>query len=198
MTEMGLGGGVECQARRGYHVREADLYFEIINPTTGQPVVEGESGEVVFTTLTRRGMPLIRYRTGDISRFIPGDCPCGAILKTLERVKHRASGYVAVGDQWHLTMADLDEALFSIESVLDFTATISREGAQDRLRLEVKVVEGASDNMVDALDAALESVPAIKLARTSHQLDVVVAVQKTRSVIARPIKRTIMEMRTHA
>ena len=61
MTEMGLGGGVECQARRGYHLREADLYFEIVNPQTEMPVVEGETGEVVFTTLTRRGMPLIRY-----------------------------------------------------------------------------------------------------------------------------------------
>jgi phenylacetate-CoA ligase len=63
MTEMGLGGG-ECQARRGYHLREADMIFEIVNPATGEPVAEGETGEAVFTTLTRRGMPLIRSRTG--------------------------------------------------------------------------------------------------------------------------------------
>lgn len=69
MTEMGYGGGVECQAHFGYHMREADLFFEIVDPQTGKPVEEGTPGEVVFTTLTRRGMPLIRYRTGDISRF---------------------------------------------------------------------------------------------------------------------------------
>jgi phenylacetate-CoA ligase len=198
MTEMGLGGGVECQARRGYHLREADLNFEIINPTTGEPVAEGETGEVVFTTLTRRGMPLIRYRTGDISRFIPGDCPCGTTLKTLECIRQRASGYIAIGDQWQLAMADLDEALFSIASVLDFAAAISHKGAQDRLRLEVRVVEGTDSSIAGALDAALESIPAIQLARTSHQLDVVVAVQKTRSIIARPIKRIIMDRRTRA
>jgi hypothetical protein len=60
------------------------------------------------------------------------------------------------------------------------------------------VVEGTDYNIAGALDAALESIPAIQLARTSHQLDVVVAVQKTRSVIARPIKRTIIDVRTHA
>ena len=70
-TEMGLGGGVECSAHRGCHLREADLFFEVINPLTGEPAPEGEYGEVVFTTLTRKGMPLIRYRMDDQSRFIP-------------------------------------------------------------------------------------------------------------------------------
>ncbi len=72
MTEMGLGGGVDCRALTGYHLREADLYFEIVDPVDGRPLPEGESGEVVFTTLTRRGMPLIRYRTGRPGRFSPG------------------------------------------------------------------------------------------------------------------------------
>src|SRR6266536_362816 len=75
MTEMGLGGGVDCEAHCGYHVREADLYLEIVDIDTGRPVPAGRFGEIVFTTLTRRGMPFIRYRTGDISRFLPGVCP---------------------------------------------------------------------------------------------------------------------------
>jgi phenylacetate-CoA ligase len=53
MTEMGLGGVVDCEARRGYHMREADLYVEIVDPRTGEAVSDGETGEVVFTTLTR-------------------------------------------------------------------------------------------------------------------------------------------------
>ena len=69
-TEMGLGGGVQCSARRGYHFREADLFVEIVEPRSGEPVPEGVTGEIVFTTLTRTGMPLIRYRTGDLSRFL--------------------------------------------------------------------------------------------------------------------------------
>jgi phenylacetate-coenzyme A ligase PaaK-like adenylate-forming protein len=139
MTEMGLGGGVECEARRGYHLREADLYFEIIDPATGRVLPDGEYGEVVFTTLTRRGMPLVRYRTGDVSRFIPGKCSCGTHLKTLERITHRLAGRVFIGDR-PLTMADLDEALFAIDGVLNFTATLIRNEHGDELQLAAKTV----------------------------------------------------------
>jgi phenylacetate-coenzyme A ligase PaaK-like adenylate-forming protein len=90
MTEMGLGGAMACGTRTGYHPREADILFEIIDPKTGEVLPDGEWGEVVFTTLTREAMPFIRYRTGDISRFIPEPCPCGSILKRLDRVRDRA------------------------------------------------------------------------------------------------------------
>jgi phenylacetate-coenzyme A ligase PaaK-like adenylate-forming protein len=90
MTEMGLGGAMACEARIGYHPREADIFFEIIDPRTGISLPDGEWGEVVFTTLTREAMPLIRYRTGDISRFLEEPCPCGSILKRLDRVQDRA------------------------------------------------------------------------------------------------------------
>jgi phenylacetate-coenzyme A ligase PaaK-like adenylate-forming protein len=90
MTEMGLGGAMACEARTGYHPREADLLFEIIDPATGKALPEGEYGEIVFTTLTRRAMPFIRYRTGDFSRWLPGPCACGSVLKRLGKVGDRA------------------------------------------------------------------------------------------------------------
>jgi len=90
MTEMGLGGAMACRARTGYHPREADLLFEIVDPVTGEALPEGEYGEIVFTTLTRQAMPLIRYRTGDYSRWLPGPCPCGSILRRLDKVGNRA------------------------------------------------------------------------------------------------------------
>lgn len=77
MSEMGYGGGVECEALNGYHVRENDLYVEIIDPLSGKVVEDGVYGEVVFTTLTRQAMPLIRYRTGDLARFRRELCACG-------------------------------------------------------------------------------------------------------------------------
>ncbi|MCQ2546633.1 MAG: AMP-binding protein [Clostridia bacterium] len=95
MTEMGLGCAVACGYSRGYHIRETDLFIELINPLTGEVVPEEEGkntpgfsnyGEIVFTTLTRKGMPFIRYRTGDFSRWILGDCPCGSSLKRLDKV----------------------------------------------------------------------------------------------------------------
>jgi len=90
MTEMGLGGAMACRARSGYHPREADLLFEIIDPDTGKVLPEGAFGEIVFTTLTREAMPLIRYRTGDFSRWVPEPCACGSVLKRLDKVGDRA------------------------------------------------------------------------------------------------------------
>lgn len=89
MTEMGLGGAEGCGLGRGYHIREVDLYMEIIDPESGTVLPDGEWGEIVFTTLTRRGMPLIRYRTGDISRILTEPCPCVSVLRRLDRVRDR-------------------------------------------------------------------------------------------------------------
>jgi phenylacetate-CoA ligase len=89
MTEMGLGCAVSCEYQSGYHVREADLYLEIIDPKTGGVLPDGEWGEIVFTTLTRVGMPFIRYRTGDISRWKTGSCSCGSMLKLLDYIQDR-------------------------------------------------------------------------------------------------------------
>jgi phenylacetate-CoA ligase len=193
MTEMGLGGGVECQARRGYHLREADLFCEIVDPLTGEPATEGE---IVFTTLTRRGMPLVRYRTGDISRFVPGDCPCGTVLETLERVKSRVAGCVELGEGQYLTMADLDEALFPIDAVLDFSTTVAHEEERDCLHVEVEAVPWADDRVKLAVRQALDSIPAIRLAREEGRLDVFCTVQATGYTGAPgPAKRTIADKR---
>ncbi|MCB6992635.1 AMP-binding protein [bacterium 210820-DFI.6.37] len=89
MTEMGLGCAVSCGFLEGCHIRESDLYLEIIDPETGQVLPDGQEGEVVFTTLTRKGMPFIRYRTGDWSSFIPEPCKCGSLLKRISRVGDR-------------------------------------------------------------------------------------------------------------
>lgn len=160
MTEMGLGGGVECAARQGYHLREADLYFEIIDPLSGERVPDGEPGEIVFTTLTRQAMPLIRYRTGDISRMLPGACSCGTCLRRLEKVRFRWQGRRRLASGHTLTMADLDDALFTLDDVLDFTATLS----DDALRLTVQT-EMNADKAVRAVRRALRTVAALNDAR---------------------------------
>lgn len=158
MTEMGLGGGVDCEALRGYHLREADLLFEIIEPASGERVPDGEYGEVVFTTLTRRGMPLIRYRTGDVSRFLTEACPCGTRLKTLERITQRLDGRVTIGHH-SLTLADLDEALFALDGVLNFTASLTRNEHGDNLQLALKTVN--SHRVDAAVRHALSALPAL-------------------------------------
>lgn len=193
-TEMGLGGGVECQARRGYHLREADLYIEVVDPKTGRVVNEGNPGEVVFTTLTRRGMPLIRYRTGDLSRFIPGDCACGTVLKTMEKVRSRISDMVALGNDHFLTVADLDDAVFSVDGVWNFTASVSRDGKTDHLQVEAY---GAAETKVSAVQQALEAIPAVRVAQGAGYLDVVSMVRKQGLFeLSGPAKRVIVDRRT--
>jgi phenylacetate-coenzyme A ligase PaaK-like adenylate-forming protein len=193
MTEMGLGGGVECQARRGYHLREADLYVEVVDPINGKMVSEGEYGEVVFTTLTRRGMPLIRYRTGDISRFIPGDCPCGTVLRTLEKVRGRISNRVDLGDGHYLTMADLDDALFPIDGVCNFTALLSSEGGINHLCVEVW---GTGETRVHAVQQAVEAIPEVRAARESGRLEVVSKMRKEEPFgFSGQAKRMLMDRR---
>jgi len=178
MTEIGLGGGVDCAAHMGYHLREADLYFEIVDPLTGEPLPDGETGEIIFTTLHRTAMPLIRYRTGDLSRFLPGPCGCGTILKRFDRVRDRIDGFVSLGKWGSISIGDLDEALFDIPGLLDFTATLTQ--SQPR-RLEIAVyapgIDGATIEAV--VRDALRTLPVICHACTSGDLELsVISAQK--------------------
>ncbi len=162
MTEMGLGGGVECAARRGYHLREADLLFEIVDPHTGEPQPEGDYGEIVFTTLTRRGMPLIRYRTGDWGRFIPGACPCGTVLKTLERVQARVNGRFTVKGGI-LTLADLDRVLFGLPQVANYHAALIKGFFHDCLQLNIQARELDLLPVAAALNAHVPQVAGLEI-----------------------------------
>jgi phenylacetate-coenzyme A ligase PaaK-like adenylate-forming protein len=155
MTETGLGGGVECQAENGYHLREADLYTEIVHPDTGQPVPDGQSGEVVFTTLTRQGMPLLRYRTGDLAKMLVEPCPCGTVLKRLGRVQGRIAATLKLHHGLQVGMAVLDEALFPITGVRNFTAQVTAADGQDQLHLCLQVSEGAQERVAREAVAAL-------------------------------------------
>lgn len=168
MTEMGLGGGIECDAHDGYHLRETDLYFEIVDSVSGAVMPDGEYGEVVFTTLTRRGMPLIRYRTGDISRMITEPCLCGSQLRRLETIRTRKNTAVSLASG-SLTMADLDEVLFRLPQVIDFTAALSgRE--RKRLKLALLVAPGAQLPEAAAVLQAVRTLSVIKEAEKRGNL----------------------------
>ena len=159
-TEMGLGGGVECEARDGYHLREADLLFEVVDPGSGRTVPGGEYGEVVFTTLTRQAMPLVRYRTGDHGRFLTGPCLCGASLRRLERVRARFGGRITLQAGGAIDQAAVDEALFPLPPVLDVRAVLRREGPVDVLDVEVLAL-GAGPELLRRVATALEHAPAL-------------------------------------
>ena len=194
MTEMGLGGGVDCAAHAGYHLRESELLVEIVDPASGEPVADGEPGEVVFTTLTRRGMPLVRYRSGDISRRLTGACACGSPLARLERIHRRIGGGVRLDGAGELLIGALDEAVFPLAGVADFAATFAA-GPPTTLHLDVARVAGqqpSDASLVAAVCAALQALPIIKVASTAQGLRLSVNIAPQSGRLCHAGKRTIV------
>ena len=174
-TEMGLGGGLECHSHSGYHLREADLYFEIISLETGEPLRDGETGEIVFTTLSRVGMPLIRYRTGDLGWIKPSACSCGLPLRRLAHIKNRIEGAIRLGPEGHISISALDEALFAIPQLLDFSAAFA-PGKPNQLEITVYAPE-ARDGFKSRVQTALDRMPVIAANFIAGTLRVTVAMQ---------------------
>jgi len=155
MSEMGYGGGIECQALNGYHMREGDLYFEIINPHTGMAVENGQYGEVVFTTLTRHAMPLIRYRTGDMASFSSVPCECGTFLKTMKRVLGRIDNSVDLSNGRYISLWELDEIILKYEEVIDYKAYMVNK---DILIIEIVTMDSKIyDRVKDEIEQNIKS-----------------------------------------
>jgi phenylacetate-coenzyme A ligase PaaK-like adenylate-forming protein len=160
-TETGLGGGVDCAAHCGCHLREADLLFEIIDPQTTAPLAEGQWGEIVFTTLTRTGMPLIRYRTGDRGRLLPGPCPCGSSIRRLDRVLGRINQVRTLRNGRQLDLHQLDEALFPLPGLLDFSARLKERDGREQLHLSLVLLPSRSEFWQHSVRDLLSTVPAL-------------------------------------
>ncbi len=156
-VETGLGGGVDCAAHQGAHLREADLLFEIIDPHTAKSLADGKWGEIVVTTLTRTGMPLIRYRTGDLGRLLSGPCPCGSHIRRLDKILGRINQVRTLQNGRQLALHALDEILFSISGLLDFRAILTTEKQHDRLQIHLVTVPGNEDAVIHQVNEQLAS-----------------------------------------
>ncbi len=172
MTEMGLGGALACHADDAYHLREADLFFEIIDPDTGQVVPDGHYGEIVFTTLTRTGMPLVRYRTGDCSRFLASPCPCGSVLKRMEKVRPRMRYWLKTASGTTVSMAELDEALFPVEGIVNFNVSIVSGDSREQLVLEIFAPFGHHETIAEQAAIKLRVIPGIQKAIEDNFLEI--------------------------
>jgi len=135
--EMALGGAICCPAHEGMHLRENHVIAEIIDDA-GHPLPPGETGELVITTIGMEAMPLIRYRTGDYTRILPGTCPCGSEVLRLGKVARKSGHRLAV----------LDEMLFSLSFVADYRA----DNYGGKLRLTVLT---CGEGKLPPLDAEL-------------------------------------------
>ena len=188
-SEMGYAGGVECEALSGYHLREADLYFEIINPDTGKPVEDGQYGEIVFSTLTRQAMPLIRYRTGDIAAFSSAPCDCGTFLRTMQRVLGRADNRVDLGEKRFIYLRELDETILKFIDVLDYKAFVTDDNL---LNIEI-----ASENkaMIKEIERSMQTLLSEKFGEKINFTVIANPDSKPEKIINSMVKRKISDFR---
>ncbi len=198
-TEMGLGGGVDCRERAGYHLREADLLFEIVDPATGRLMPDGEVGEVVFSTLTREAMPLLRYRTGDMGRFLPEPCPCGTTLKRMAHIDRRVSGVITLPGGRTLSQGDFDESLLPVDGLADFKVLFDHGPSGANIVIRVRALEGTAGPDRDEIRRGLDGIPALAAEMDEGRVSVTVSDwEKSGVVNSGTAKRTIEHLRETA
>ncbi|MBI9104271.1 MAG: phenylacetate--CoA ligase [Spirochaetales bacterium] len=136
---IGPGVAYECEHRKGMHINEDHFIVEVIDPETLQVLPEGEKGELVFTTITKQAFPLIRYRTGDISRIIPDTCECGRTFRRIERVSGRIDDMIII-DGNNIFPSQIEALLFELEGVEPhFQIILKRDDGLDIIELRVEV-----------------------------------------------------------
>jgi phenylacetate-CoA ligase len=161
LTEMGIGVAVECAARRGYHFNEAGLLLEVVDPETGVPVHAGKEGELVFTTIARQAMPLIRYRTHDISRLLPEPCPCGsASLLAFDSVRRRLESVVTLEGGDRIYPALFDDVLLGVAGIVDYRAELTRLQGKEQLAFTIELLSRDAGALPE-INRKLLSIPVI-------------------------------------
>ena len=138
---VGPGVSCECEHQCGMHVNEDHFLPEIINPETLEPMAPGEVGELVFTTITKEGIPLIRYRTRDLTRLIYDKCACGRTLVRMEKCKGRSDDMLIIRGV-NVFPSQVESVLLSMSEVEPhYLIIVDREGTLDKMSLMVEVQE---------------------------------------------------------
>lgn len=142
LSEMnGPGVAFECTFQTGMHIWEDAYLVEIIDPVTLEPVPEGQFGELVLTTLRREGMPIIRYRTKDLTRIIPGECSCGRVHKRLDRLQGRSDDMFIIKGV-NIFPIQVEQVLMNIPEVgNNYLIVLERENNIDTMKVRVEVTD---------------------------------------------------------
>ena len=153
LTEMnGPGVAFECTYQNGLHIWEDAYLVEIINPETLEPVADGEVGELVMTTLDRQAMPLIRYRTRDLTRILPGTCSCGRTHVRLDRITGRSDDMFIVKG-CNIFPMQIEGVLMKIPEVgADYLITLDTINGSDEMIIEVEVKKDWFNGDINRLD----------------------------------------------
>ncbi|MFA6589749.1 MAG: phenylacetate--CoA ligase [Bacteroidales bacterium] len=147
MSEMcGPGVAFECPEQNGMHIWEDYYIVEIINPDTLEPVADGEIGELVLTTINREAMPLLRYRTRDLTRILPGACPCGRNHVRLDRMKGRSDDMIILKGV-NIFPIQVETILMKFEELSsNYLIVLSTNNNNDEMSVEVELEELFTDD----------------------------------------------------
>ena len=145
MSEMcGPGVAFECPEQNGMHIWEDYYIVEIVDPDTLEPVPDGEVGELVLTTLKREAMPLLRYRTRDLTRILPGECPCGRHHIRLDRMKGRSDDMIILKGV-NIFPIQIETILMQFKELAsDYLITMETKENNDAMTVEVEVADNLS------------------------------------------------------
>ncbi len=136
---MGPGVAFECPEQNGLHIWEDYFIVEIINPQTLEPVADGELGELVLTTINREGMPLLRYRTRDLTRFLPGECPCGRHHRRIDRLQGRSDDMIILKGV-NIFPIQVEKILLKFKELsTDYLITIETKENGDAMTIDVEL-----------------------------------------------------------
>jgi phenylacetate-CoA ligase len=148
LTEIvGPGVACECREQSGLHIFEDHFFPEVIDPETGAPLPDGCEGELVLTTLSKQAMPMIRYRTRDITTLMTEPCPCGRTLRRMRRMGHRSDDMFIIRGV-NVFPSQIESALLAVEGTLPhYEIELTREHGLDNMEVRVEVMANTARRM---------------------------------------------------
>ena len=169
---IGPGVAIECPCHSGLHVYEDHFYPEIIDPDTGESLPDGEYGELVLTTLSKYAMPMIRYRTRDLTRIIPGRCACGRTIRRIDRISSRSDDMFIIRGV-NVFPSQIEAALLSVRGTTpNYLITLTNDNrGMDNVAVEVELSQEKFNELGEnqegfrrQVSAMVESVTGIRIA----------------------------------
>jgi phenylacetate-CoA ligase len=155
---IGPGVAIECPNHDGLHIFEDHFYPEIIDPETGKVLPDGQEGELVLTTFSKFAMPMIRYRTRDITSLIPGPCPCGRSLRRMRRIGRRSDDMLIIRGV-NVYPSQIEAVLLEVEGTLPhYQIILTRDHGLDQIEVQVEVTSQVFSDRVGALEALAEKI----------------------------------------
>jgi phenylacetate-CoA ligase len=143
---------IECECQDGLHIFEDHFYPEIVDPETGEVLPDGAEGELVLTTLSKQAMPMIRYRTRDITRLMTAACPCGRTLRRMARISRRSDDMLIIRGV-NVFPSQIEHALLEVEGTLPhYQIILTRQKGLDAVEVQVEVTPQVFSDEVRALE----------------------------------------------